>query len=63
MANSRLVNTQISISGRIKLKFICLLTLMFNPFSFEYVKQFEQIDNLLPNTWIVIRVDGRGFTK
>ncbi|KAI0397390.1 tRNA guanylyltransferase [Xylariaceae sp. FL0594] len=30
---------------------------------FEYVKQFEQNDNLLPNTWIVIRIDGRGFTK
>ncbi|KAI1743381.1 tRNA guanylyltransferase [Xylaria scruposa] len=30
---------------------------------FEYVKQFEQSDNLLPNTWIVIRIDGRGFTK
>ncbi|KAI1413281.1 tRNA guanylyltransferase [Hypoxylon sp. FL1857] len=30
---------------------------------FEYVKQFEQIDNLLPNTWIVVRIDGRGFTK
>ncbi|KAK4105691.1 tRNAHis guanylyltransferase [Parathielavia hyrcaniae] len=30
---------------------------------FEYVKQFEQPDNLLPNTWVVVRVDGRGFTK
>ncbi|KAL2154986.1 hypothetical protein VTH82DRAFT_3662 [Thermothelomyces myriococcoides] len=30
---------------------------------FEYVKQFEQADNLLPNTWIVVRIDGRGFTK
>jgi tRNA(His) guanylyltransferase len=30
---------------------------------FEYVKQFEQTDNLLPNTWVVIRIDGRGFTK
>ncbi|KAI1459490.1 tRNA guanylyltransferase [Annulohypoxylon moriforme] len=30
---------------------------------FEYVKQFEQIDNLLPNTWVVVRIDGRGFTK
>ncbi|KAI1448612.1 tRNA guanylyltransferase [Annulohypoxylon stygium] len=30
---------------------------------FEYVKQFEQTDNLLPNTWIVVRIDGRGFTK
>lgn len=30
---------------------------------FEYVKQFEQPDSLLPNTWIVVRIDGRGFTK
>ncbi|KAK4242669.1 Thg1 C terminal domain-containing protein [Achaetomium macrosporum] len=30
---------------------------------YEYVKQFEQPDRLLPNTWIVIRIDGRGFTK
>ncbi|KAI1766638.1 tRNA guanylyltransferase [Hypoxylon sp. FL1150] len=30
---------------------------------FEYVKQFEQVDNLLPNTWVVVRIDGRGFTK
>ncbi|KAB5584763.1 Thg1 C terminal domain-containing protein [Coniochaeta sp. 2T2.1] len=30
---------------------------------FEYVKQFEQPDILLPNTWIVVRIDGRGFTK
>ncbi|KAL4909758.1 hypothetical protein BDW74DRAFT_143670 [Aspergillus multicolor] len=30
---------------------------------FEYVKAFEQPDALLPNTWIVIRIDGRGFHK
>ncbi|ORY68635.1 Thg1 C terminal domain-containing protein [Pseudomassariella vexata] len=30
---------------------------------FEYVKRFEQPDQLLPNTWIVVRLDGRGFTK
>ncbi|KAI1251704.1 Glucose-responsive transcription factor [Eutypa lata] len=30
---------------------------------YEYVKHFEQTDHLLPNTWIVVRVDGRGFTK
>lgn len=29
----------------------------------EYVKQFELPDQLLPNTWIVVRIDGRGFTK
>ncbi|KAF5684992.1 tRNA(His) guanylyltransferase [Fusarium circinatum] len=30
---------------------------------FEYVRNFETADPLLPNTWIVVRVDGRGFTK
>jgi tRNA(His) guanylyltransferase len=28
---------------------------------FEYVKLFEKDDSLLPNTWIIIRLDGRGF--
>lgn len=30
---------------------------------YEYVKGFEQNDSLLPQTWIVIQVDGRGFTR
>ncbi|KAF5130582.1 tRNA(His) guanylyltransferase [Metarhizium anisopliae] len=30
---------------------------------FEYVRNFEQPDLLLPNTWIVVRIDGRAFTK
>ncbi|KAJ6786055.1 hypothetical protein PWT90_02749 [Aphanocladium album] len=30
---------------------------------FEYVREFEQPDYLLLNTWIVVRVDGRAFTK
>lgn len=28
---------------------------------YEYVKQFEKNDSLIPNTWLVIRIDGRGF--
>ncbi|KKA24235.1 TRNAHis guanylyltransferase [Rasamsonia emersonii CBS 393.64] len=28
---------------------------------YEYVKSFEQSDVLLPDTWIVVRIDGRGF--
>ncbi|RKL13500.1 hypothetical protein BFJ68_g7163 [Fusarium oxysporum] len=28
---------------------------------FEYVRNFETPDPLLPNTWIVVRVDGRGM--
>ena len=30
---------------------------------YEYVKAFEQCPILLPNTYIIIRVDGRGFRK
>lgn len=30
---------------------------------FEYVKDFEVDDRLLPNCWIVVRIDGRGFHK
>ena len=31
---------------------------------FEYVKQFEcNTDCLLLNTWVVIRVDGNGFSE
>ncbi|KAF2668374.1 tRNA guanylyltransferase [Microthyrium microscopicum] len=30
---------------------------------YEYVRLFEQPDVLLPNTWIVVRIDGRGFHK
>ncbi|EEH50670.2 tRNA guanylyltransferase [Paracoccidioides brasiliensis Pb18] len=33
------------------------------PPRYEYVKAFEQDDNLLPNTWIVVRIDGRGFHR
>jgi hypothetical protein len=41
------------------LNLIRLLTMQ----RFEYVKDFEQPDVLLPNTWIVVRIDGRGFHK
>nr|XP_040237684.2 probable tRNA(His) guanylyltransferase [Anopheles coluzzii] len=30
---------------------------------FEYVKQFEQEERLLPNSWIVVRIDGKGFHR
>lgn len=30
---------------------------------YEYVKAFERCPTLLPNTFIVVRVDGRGFHK
>ena len=30
---------------------------------YEYVRTFELDDTLLPGCFIVIRVDGKGFTK
>ncbi|KAI8070060.1 histidine tRNA 5'-guanylyltransferase [Gongronella butleri] len=30
---------------------------------YEYVRHFESDDSLLPNTWIVVRIDGKGFHK
>lgn len=30
---------------------------------YEYVKQYETDDTLLPGCWIVVRLDGKGFTK
>lgn len=30
---------------------------------FEYVKTFEQDDSILPNVWIVVRIDGKKFHK
>lgn len=30
---------------------------------YEYVKNFEMDDKILPNCWIVVRVDGRSFHK
>ncbi|KAK9752122.1 tRNAHis guanylyltransferase [Popillia japonica] len=30
---------------------------------YEYVKQFESDDKLLPNCWLVVRIDGKGFNK
>ncbi len=29
---------------------------------FEFVKKYEQSKELLPNTFIVVRIDGRSFT-
>lgn len=30
---------------------------------FEYVKDFEEFDKALPNTYMLVRIDGKGFTK
>lgn len=34
-----------------------------NIFRFEYVRSFERENYLLPDTWIVMRIDGRGFHR
>ncbi|XP_063707037.1 probable tRNA(His) guanylyltransferase [Culicoides brevitarsis] len=30
---------------------------------YEYVKNFELDDRILPHTWIIVRIDGKGFHK
>jgi tRNA(His) guanylyltransferase len=30
---------------------------------YEYVKNFEVTETVLPQCWIVVRIDGKGFTK
>ena len=30
---------------------------------FEYTRKFEEEQRLLPNCWIVVRIDGKGFHK
>ncbi|KAJ1821517.1 tRNA-histidine guanylyltransferase 1-like [Coemansia sp. RSA 2598] len=30
---------------------------------YEYVRNFELQDRLLPSTWLVVRIDGQGFTR
>lgn len=30
---------------------------------YEYVREFEADDRILPNCWLVIRIDGKAFHK
>lgn len=30
---------------------------------YEYVKDYELDDKILPNVWIVVRIDGKSFHK
>lgn len=30
---------------------------------YEYVKHFETDDRIIPNCWIVVRIDGKSFHK
>lgn len=52
----------ISFSKEQAARFITTSKLMANS-KYDYVKQFEQNDSCLPNSWIIIRVDGKGFHK
>lgn len=43
-----------------------IYTINFNTMAksrFEYVKKFEQDPEILPCTWIVVRIDGQAFTR
>jgi hypothetical protein len=40
-----------------------IFTLRMANSKYEYVKDFEREDVLMRNTWIVVRIDGRGFHK
>lgn len=51
--------------NKINLKFQRYLSksiLMANS-RFEYVRTFETDDRILPNCWIVVRIDGKAFHK
>lgn len=48
---------QILNSGR------CLHATQMAKSKFEYVRSFEMEDKLLPNCWIVVRIDGKGFHR
>lgn len=41
---------------------LLLLFCMANS-KYEYVRHFEVVDKALPNTWLVVRIDGRGFHR
>lgn len=42
-------------------RYLCLTTMAKS--KFEYVKEFERDDSCLPNCWIVVRIDGRNFSR
>lgn len=43
-------------------RFLFLNTIMANS-RFDYVRNFENDDTILPNCWIVVRIDGKAFHK
>lgn len=61
--SSRSNNGELKVSIEISKKKKKNIVQLLKEHRFEYVKSFEQPDVLLPNTWIVVRIDGRGFHK
>ena len=42
---------------------LLLLVKTMSHSKYEYVKKFETDDKLLPNSWLVVRIDGKGFHR
>lgn len=59
LSNELLANGQF----QVRANFVYRLRRSHHYSRYEYVKSFERVDILLPNTWIVVRIDGRGFHK
>lgn len=60
-----LIENIIKTLSKLKLKNIRLFTttsIMANS-RFDYVKSFECDDRILPNVWIIVRIDGKAFHK
>ena len=51
------------LNQRITFKRLITLSKVMAKSKYEYVKDFERDDNCLPNCWIVVRIDGRNFSK
>lgn len=43
-------------------RFLTISSAMANS-RFDYVRDFETDDKILPNCWIVVRIDGKAFHK
>lgn len=57
----RTLNTLFGIVGAARRNFHKSLTMANS--RFDYVRTFETEDSLLPNCWMVVRIDGKGFHK
>ena len=64
-ANSRMKSNFLKSVG-LQLRFLIKRTFNTTKMAkskFEYVKTFERDEHCLPNCYIVVRIDGRGFSK